>query len=114
MRSELASRRGAEIQYRAKLATLEARIQELNNLRQSAKEEIAKREPYAKRIDVHRTTQNEDGIFRGQHGSSCMLNLERIEKRSNAGGFVATIALAVDPEATPATVGGGRGRRGGE
>jgi len=32
-----------------------------------------------------------------------MLKLERLQKGSNADGFVATVALAVDPEATPVT-----------
>jgi protocatechuate 3,4-dioxygenase beta subunit len=77
-------------------------------------EEVARLQPYAKRLGVHRTTQDEDGIFRGQHVSSTIVNLERLQKGTNDGGFLATIALAVDPEATPAPVGiGGLGRRGG-
>jgi protocatechuate 3,4-dioxygenase beta subunit len=72
-------------------------------------EEVARLEPYAKRLGVHRTTQEEDGIFRGQHGSTKMLTLERIQKGTNTGGFLAAITLAVDPEAMPAPVGMGRG-----
>jgi hypothetical protein len=30
-----------------------------------------------------------------------MLTLERLQKGSNAGGFVADVVLAVDPQATP-------------
>jgi len=75
--------------------------------------EIARLQPYATRLELHRTTQEEDGVFRGQHGSGGMLSLERIEKGTNEGGFVATIAMAVDPEATPDRVGRG-GPRGGE
>ncbi len=68
--------------------------------------EVAKLAPYAKRLGVHRTTQGEDNIFRTQHGSASMVNLTRLENGSNAGGFLATVTLAVDPEATPAPVGG--------
>jgi len=78
-------------------------------------ERIAKLEPYSKRLGIHRTTQAEDHVFTEQHGSGVMLAMERIGKRSDAEGFVATITLAVDPAATPAPVGiggGGRGRGG--
>jgi len=68
-------------------------------------EEVAHLEPYANRLAVHRTTQAEDGIFLGQHGSSKMLRLDRLKKGTNAGGFLAGITLALDPEATPAPVG---------
>jgi len=74
-------------------------------------ERIARLEPYAKRLDVHRTTQAEDGIFRSQHGAECMLRMERLGK-ADADGFRATVTLAIDPEAAPAPVrgfGGGRG-----
>jgi len=74
-------------------------------------ERIARLEPYAKRLAVHRTTQAEDQIFTGQHGADGMLSIERLG-RSDSDGFRATIKLAVDPDATPAPVGmgGGRGR----
>jgi protocatechuate 3,4-dioxygenase beta subunit len=76
-------------------------------------ERVAKLEPYSKRLGVHRTTQSEDHVFNSQHGSGVMLNIERLSKRSEADGFLATITLAVDPEATPGPVGvGGRGRGG--
>jgi protocatechuate 3,4-dioxygenase beta subunit len=70
-------------------------------------EDIAKLQPYAKRLGVHRTTQREDGIFNGQHGARSMLTLNRLTGSSNAAGFVATATLAVDPHATPAPVGRG-------
>jgi protocatechuate 3,4-dioxygenase beta subunit len=70
--------------------------------------EIAKLQPYAKRLNVHRTTQDEDNIFRSQHGSSSMVRLERIRRGSDAEGFVATVTLAIDPEATPAPIDGRR------
>jgi protocatechuate 3,4-dioxygenase beta subunit len=76
--------------------------------------EVARLQPYAKRLDIHRTTQEEDGIFRGQHGSATILTLDRLKKGTNESGFLATITLAVDPEAIPTPIGmGGRGPRGG-
>jgi protocatechuate 3,4-dioxygenase beta subunit len=63
---------------------------------------VAKLAPYATRLGVHRTLQSEDGIFSRQHGSGSMLQLERLESRSESAGFLATVTLAVDPEATPA------------
>jgi hypothetical protein len=73
-------------------------------------ERIARIEPYAKRQDVvYRTTQAQDGIFNSQHGAECMLKMERLGK-ADSDGFRAAITLAVDPEATPAPVGGPGGR----
>ncbi len=60
-------------------------------------EQVAKMSPYVKRANVHRTTQAEDGIFNSQHGAASMVKLERLDE-----GFLATVTLAVDPEATPA------------
>jgi protocatechuate 3,4-dioxygenase beta subunit len=74
-------------------------------------EQVAKMEPYAKRLQIHRTTQEEDQIFQSQHGSSSMVQVERNKKGSNAEGFIATVTLAIDPEATPRPV-AGRGGRG--
>jgi protocatechuate 3,4-dioxygenase beta subunit len=70
--------------------------------------DIARLEPYAGRLNTERTTQDHDHVFTGQHGSATILKLARLRNGSNADGFLATIALAVDPEATPAPVGGGR------
>ena len=64
-------------------------------------EQVAKLAPYAKRLGVHRTLQSEDHIFETQHGSASMVSLTRLEKGSDAGGFLATVTLAVDPEARP-------------
>lgn len=76
-------------------------------------EKVAKMEPYAKRLQVHRTTQEEDNVFQSQHGSSCLVQVERIRKGSDQDGFIASATLAVNPEATPQLVGpGGRGRGG--
>lgn len=68
-------------------------------------ERIAKLQPYAKHQDVHRTTQEEDGVFESEHGPSGMLTLNRIDPKSDLGGFLATITLAVDPDASPEPVG---------
>jgi protocatechuate 3,4-dioxygenase beta subunit len=74
-------------------------------------ERIAKREPYATRLGVHRTTQSEDNVFRNQHGAEQMSSIERLGK-SDADGFIASVTVAVDPEASPRPVGGGgRGPR---
>jgi protocatechuate 3,4-dioxygenase beta subunit len=76
-------------------------------------DEVAKMEPYASRLSVHRTLQSEDGVFNGQHGGASMATLARLSSRASADAFVATVTLAIDPEATPAPVGGpGGGRRG--
>jgi len=74
-------------------------------------ERIAKLEPYAKRLAIHRTTQQEDTIFRTQHGAATMASITRLEKGTDAAGLIGALTLAVDPNATPAPVGmGGRGR----
>jgi protocatechuate 3,4-dioxygenase beta subunit len=74
-------------------------------------ERIAKREPYATRLGVHRTTQSEDNVFRNQHGAEQMAGIERLGK-ADADGFIASVTVAVDPEASPRPVGGGgRGPR---
>jgi hypothetical protein len=71
---------------------------------------IAQLQPYAKHRDVHLTTQDEDFVFDDEHGASGMLTLSRIQAKSDAAGFLATVTLAVDPDAIPEPVGmGGRG-----
>jgi protocatechuate 3,4-dioxygenase beta subunit len=76
-------------------------------------QDVAKLEPYAKRLSVHRTTQAEDHVFNEQHGASVMLGMTRLKSGSNADGFLATATMAVNPGATPVPVGpGGRGPRG--
>jgi protocatechuate 3,4-dioxygenase beta subunit len=76
--------------------------------------DIARLEPYARRLNVERTLQSEDHVFTDQHGSASILKLARLKNGSNADGFVATITLAINPEATPDPVNGfGRpGQRG--
>jgi protocatechuate 3,4-dioxygenase beta subunit len=68
-------------------------------------ERIARTEPYAKRLAVHRTTQREDGIFKSQHGAEGMLKMERLGK-TDQDGFLAMVTLAIDPGSTPAPVRG--------
>ena len=77
-------------------------------------ERIAKMSPYVGNSKVHRTTQAEDHVFQEQHGSGLIAGVERLAKNGqDSDGFVASITLAVDPDATPAQVGfgGGRGPR---
>lgn len=66
---------------------------------------ISRLAPYAQRLEIRRTLQTEDGIFRSQHGTDSMLRVERLGK-TDADGFRATATLAVDPDATPAPVRG--------
>lgn len=68
-------------------------------------ERVAQLEPYSKRLQVHRTTQEEDHIFGEEHGSASMLTMSRLEKRADAAGFLATVTVAVDPDAVPEPVG---------
>jgi protocatechuate 3,4-dioxygenase beta subunit len=68
-------------------------------------ERIAQLQPYAKHQDVHLTTQEEDHVFEDQHGAAGMVTLNRIEMKSDSAGFLATVTLAVDPDASPEPVG---------
>lgn len=74
-------------------------------------ERIAKMSPYVGNSKVHRTTHPEDHVFQEQHGAGVIANVERrVTNGKDSDGFVASIRLAVDPDATPAPVGiGGRG-----
>ncbi len=75
---------------------------------EDATEQIAKLQPYAKRLGIHRTTQEEDGIFRSQHGSSSLVQLEKAAR-----GLIATVTLAIDPDLKLRPVGGPGGGPGG-
>jgi protocatechuate 3,4-dioxygenase beta subunit len=70
---------------------------------------IAQMQPYTKHQDVHRTTQEEDHVFEDQHGAAGMVTLNRIEAKSDRAGFIATVTLAVDPDAVPQALGMGGG-----
>jgi protocatechuate 3,4-dioxygenase beta subunit len=63
--------------------------------------DVAKMEPYSGHTQVHRTVHSEDHIFLHQGGSQALMQTARLQKSSNAGGFLATVTLAVDPTATP-------------
>ncbi len=58
--------------------------------------------PYAAHSAVHRTLHSEDHVFQSQGGAQAMLKLARLQKGSDASGFLATATVAVDPAATPA------------
>ncbi len=64
--------------------------------------EIAQLDPYVTHGNVHRTLHSEDHVFQSQGGAQSIVQMERLRKDSNAGGFLAAVTLAVDPEATPA------------
>ena len=67
--------------------------------------------PYVGNSRVHRTAQAEDHVFQEQHGAGLIAGMERMVKNGqDSDGFVASITLAVDPEAAPAPVGFGGGR----
>lgn len=68
-------------------------------------ERIAQLKPYVGHQDVHLTTQGEDHVYESEHGAAGMLTLSRIEAKSDSAGFIATVTLAVDPDATPKPVG---------
>jgi len=54
-----------------------------------------------------RTLQSQGSIFSGEHGSSSVVTLAPLKPGSVADGYLATIMLGVDPNVTPAAVGGG-------
>lgn len=69
-------------------------------------------EPYRSHA-IHRTTQDEDGIYQDEHGAASVATLHPVKKDDPAAGFRASLIAGVDPTATPAPVGGrGRGGRG--
>ena len=57
--------------------------------------------PYAKH-QIHRTTQAEDGVFRGQEGGRSIAQITGTEPGNPAAGIHADLIAAVDPTATPA------------
>jgi len=84
-------------------------------LPEEASEEVSRLQPYAQRLNLHRTLQSEDGVFTGQHGAASIMMLDRVSRRRKEEGFVATVTLGIDPDAIPARIGprGPGGRRGG-
>jgi hypothetical protein len=57
-------------------------------------------EPYVNHSNVHRTLHREDRIFTQQGGAQSIFKLERLQRGTNNGGFIATITAAIDPQAT--------------
>jgi hypothetical protein len=58
---------------------------------------------------VHRTTLDEDMVYGGQSGAGSVAKLTPVTSTQPSDGYVATLVVAVDPEATPKLVGiGGR------
>jgi len=66
--------------------------------------------PYS-RHRIHRTTQDEDGIFSGQDGAACIASIKELRAGKPEAGLRAELLAAVDPTATPAPVGGFGGPR---
>jgi hypothetical protein len=70
-------------------------------------QKIAQLDPYVQHLDTPQTTQEQDGIFRSQDGASSILKLEKASKVAASSGLLAAVAMAVDPQLTPRSVGGG-------
>ncbi len=77
-------------------------------------EEISKsvvtQKPYSNH-EIERTTLDDDGVFNGQQGSQGMADLSLLSPSSPSSGYVAALALGVDPEAMPAPASRGRDPR---
>jgi len=54
---------------------------------------------------IHRTTLEEDMVFNGQSGAGSVAKLTPVTSTQLSDGYVATLTVAVDPEATPRLVG---------
>jgi protocatechuate 3,4-dioxygenase beta subunit len=66
--------------------------------------------PYSSQ-KVRRTTLDEDMVFNGQSGSGSVAKMTPVTSTQLSDGYVATLVVAVDPDATPGLVGiGGPGR----
>ncbi len=66
---------------------------------------IAKLQPYAKHSEMHLTTLEEGHVYQEEHGSVGMVTLARVNKKAEAAGLIATVTLAVNPEAIPEPTG---------
>jgi protocatechuate 3,4-dioxygenase beta subunit len=62
--------------------------------------------PYADH-PIHRTTQAEDGVFNHQHGSLMIATIVPLHGTDLTTGLHAELTVAVDPTATPASIGPG-------
>jgi len=63
--------------------------------------------PYSNH-EIERTTLADDGVYNGQHGSQGTASLSLLNPRSPSSGYVASLVLGVDPDATPAPANRGR------
>ncbi len=63
-------------------------------------------EPYASH-HIHRTTQSEDHVFNEQHGDLAISRISPLHPDNPTAGLSAELIVAVDPTATPASVGVG-------
>jgi protocatechuate 3,4-dioxygenase beta subunit len=61
---------------------------------------------------VHRTTLEDDMVFSGQSGAGSVAKLTPVTSTKLSDGYVATLVVAVDPDATPKMVGFGGPPRG--
>lgn len=66
---------------------------------------LMEQEPYRSHA-IHRTTQEEDGIFQDEHGMASLAQLEPVKQGDVTRGCRAYLLAGVDPTATPAPVGG--------
>jgi protocatechuate 3,4-dioxygenase beta subunit len=57
-------------------------------------------QPYANH-KIHRTTLDEDGVFNGENGAESMAALTPISPNDPTSGYIATLTLVIDPDATP-------------
>ena len=62
--------------------------------------------PYSSQ-KVRRTSLDEDMVFNGQGGAGSVAQLTPVTSTQLSDGYVATLTVAVDPEATPKLVGFG-------
>ena len=65
--------------------------------------ELMTHPPYSNHA-IHRTTQQEDGVFTRQHGAASVASFRKLKEGH---GYSAELIAAVDPTATPAAVGPG-------
>ena len=63
--------------------------------------------PYSSQ-KVRRTALDEDMVFNGQGGAESVAKLTPVTSTQLSDGYVATLVVAVDPDATPKLVGFGR------
>lgn len=63
---------------------------------------IARLPAYAAHAGTHLTRHAEDDIFTHQHGDESLVRIERVDPRRLERGLIATVRLAVDPDARPA------------